>query len=170
MRKRLVRNILFVLCLLSLCLGAAACTNYDDVKVLDAEYSDDIKGTEDTTINNDTTDNSEQITVYLSIDYPDEAKISDVDDYPLTVSKDATVIDALETYRDAENTIVSIETGSGYSYVTNIGGLSEGDLGKEWGWVFEVNDQIVMESADVCKLEAKDEIQWEYVNYNELSF
>lgn len=105
------------------------------------------------------------IGVKITIDYPDEAPIEDVVEYEILVPEGATVFEMLEAYKEETNLILAYEKKS-YTYVTNIGGISEKDYGETCGWVFEKNDEMVIEDAAVCTLAEGDSIVWKYIDWS----
>ena len=48
------------------------------------------------------------------------------------------------------------------AYIAGIGGLSEGDLGSQSGWMFSVNGAFSSQSASAHRLNAGDIIAWRY--------
>ena len=72
----------------------------------------------------------------------------------ITLDKGASVYDALKASG------VSFRDGGGY--ITSINGLSEMDGGKSSGWMFKVNDTVVMKSCTRCILSDGDRVQWRY--------
>ena len=48
------------------------------------------------------------------------------------------------------------------AYIAGIGGLSEGDLGPQSGWMFSVNGAFSSQSASAHRLNAGDVIAWRY--------
>lgn len=102
------------------------------------------------------------ITVEIDIDYPDESGIADVEDMKIDVPEGSTVLDALNAYADANNCEILMDEASQTPYVVSIGGVAATDTA---GWVYEVNDEMVMESADACVLKAHDEVSWEFESW-----
>ena len=110
------------------------------------------------------TSDEPQMTVYIEIDYPDASGIADVDDVKMQVVKGSSALTVLNEYAAANNCEVVMSDDSATAYVTSIGGLEATDAA---GWVYEVNDQMVMEAADVCILEDGDEVSWEFSAWGE---
>ena len=51
------------------------------------------------------------------------------------------------------------------SYVTSIDGISEDVAGKSSGWMYEVNGETPMVSADECILKENDAVRWYYSSW-----
>ena len=96
-------------------------------------------GSGDTTGQQQQTDapSEEAITVTIDISYPDESGLADVEDATVTVDSESSVL---------------------------INGVAETDTA---GWVYEVNDEMVMESADACILTDGDSISWDFESWTE---
>lgn len=106
----------------------------------------------------------EMISVTLEIEYPDDSGVADVEDVTVEISKDGTVLDALNAYSDTSGCEVVLDQSSDSPYVTSIGGVAATDTA---GWVYEVNDEQVMKSADACTLKAGDEVSWSFEEWAE---
>jgi hypothetical protein len=93
--------------------------------------------------------------------YTDEGRI--VMDTAIAFLDGDSVLDILKkATRDAR---IQMEyTGFGMTaYVKGIDNLYEFDKGSESGWLFYVNDELIMQSAGSYKPKAGDEIVWQYV-------
>lgn len=117
---------------------------------------------------NDTKDSAasgdvSKITVVLNIDFPDDCGIEDIDDLKLAVPDGSSVLDILEIWAGDENT-VTLDPSSENPYVTGINGISAGG---STGWIYEVNEEMVMDPADEYKVKNGDEISWEYEDWSE---
>ena len=121
-------------------------------------------GSGDTTGQQQQTDapSEEAITVTIDISYPDESGLADVED--ATVDSESSVLSALITYGNANDIEVLTDEASENPYVTSINGVAETDTA---GWVYEVNDEMVMESADACILTDGDSISWDFESWTE---
>ena len=104
-------------------------------------------------------DDAAMISVELEIDYPDESGIADVEDAVVEVSERSTVLDALNAYAEANDCEILMDETSNPPYVRSIGGLQATDVA---GWIYELNDEMVMESADSCVVNNGDEISWSF--------
>lgn len=102
------------------------------------------------------------ITVEIEIDYPDGSGIVDVEDMRVEIAEGGSVLDALNAYSEASGCEILMDENATPPYVIGIGGVEATDSA---GWVYEVNDQMVMESADACVLNAGDEICWEFESW-----
>lgn len=104
------------------------------------------------------------ITVGIEIDYPDESGIADVEEAVVEISEGGSVLDALNAYAVENNCEILMHETANPPYVIGIGGLEATDTA---GWVYEVNDEMVMESADACVLGAGDEVSWSFEVWGE---
>lgn len=57
-----------------------------------------------------------------------------------------------------------------FAYVQGINGIFENDFIAPSGWVYTVNDEVIMESASDYKVKAEDKIKWSYVTFTEETF
>ena len=105
-----------------------------------------------------------QMTVYIEIDYPDASGVKDVDDFKLQVAEGSSVLQVLQAYAEANGCEVVMSDDSATAYVTSIGGVAVTDAA---GWVYEVNDEMVLEAADVYILKDGDEASWEFTTWGE---
>lgn len=108
-------------------------------------------------------EDTSEITVVLDIDFPDDCGVDDIEDLTLTVPEDSSVLDVLNTWAGDKNT-VTLDPSSENPYVTGINGISASSSA---GWIYEVNDEMIMESADAHNVENGDKISWEYENWSE---
>ncbi|NLD19201.1 MAG: DUF4430 domain-containing protein [Clostridiales bacterium] len=106
-------------------------------------------------------ESTDMIEVVFSVDYPDESGITDIDDQVIQVPAGSSVLDA--TTLTVE--VISEDSSDGSKYITSIGGLAATDSS---GWVYEVNDKAIMESANVHKLSKGDELSWEYTSWEDM--
>lgn len=110
------------------------------------------------------TSDAPQMTVVIDIDYPDASGVKDVDDVRLQVAEGSSVLAVLNEYAAANSCEVVMSDSSATAYVTSIGGVAATDAA---GWVYEVNDQTVMEAADECILKNGDEVSWDFETWGE---
>jgi len=99
-----------------------------------------------------------EITVTMEIDFPDGSNVADVEDAQVIVPEGSSVYDVLKAYADANNVEVVLEESSTSDYVSSIGGVAQTENS---GWVYEVNDEMVMESATTCVANNGDVVDWE---------
>ena len=99
------------------------------------------------------------ITVEIEIDYPDEIGAADVEEAAVEVPEGSAVLDVLNAYAEAIGCEIVMDEIATPPYVIGIGGVEATDTA---GWVYEVNDEMVMESADACVVNAGDEISWSF--------
>lgn len=100
---------------------------------------------------------NEDIAITINISYPDESNLDDVEDAAMIVEDKSSVLEALTTYADENGIEVEMDESSENPYVTSINGVAESDTA---GWIYEVNNETVMESADMYILENGDVISW----------
>lgn len=108
-------------------------------------------------------DQSIQIT--MDIDFPDDSGVADIEDAVVTVEADSSVLNALITYGNENDIEITMDESSADPYVTGIAGVLASDSS---GWTYEVNEEMVMESADACILEDGDEISWEFQSWEDM--
>ena len=99
------------------------------------------------------------ITVEIEIDYPDETGVADAEEVVVEVPEGSAVLDVLNAFAEANGCEIVMDENATPPYVIGIGGVEATDTA---GWVYEVNDEMVMESADECVVNAGDEISWSF--------
>ena len=104
------------------------------------------------------------ITITMDIGFPDESGVADIEDAAVTVDEGCSVLNALVTYCNDNDIEVVTDEFSENPYVTGINGVMEDDTA---GWTYEVNDEMIMESADACILRDGDEVSWEFESWSE---
>ena len=109
-------------------------------------------------------DDSAMISVEIGIDYPDESGVADVEDAVVEIPEGGSVMDALNAYAEANDCEMLMDETSATPYVVSIGGIAATDVA---GWVYEVNDEMVMETADAYVVSAGDEISWDFETWGE---
>ena len=110
------------------------------------------------------------ITVEMNIDFPDaddeefelDEYPADIEDYEMQVEDGATVMQILEAFATQQNLDVVVDESSATVYVTSIGGVAAGG---NTGWIYEINDESVMEEAAKCVPANGDEITWEFISF-----
>ncbi len=105
------------------------------------------------------TSDAAMITVEIEIDYPDETGVADIEDVVVEVPEGSAVLDVLNAYGETNGCEIVMDENATPPYVIGIGGVEATDTA---GWVYEVNDEMVMESADACVVNAGDEISWSF--------
>ena len=106
----------------------------------------------------------------LTIIYPDEAGLENIVDYKVySINQETTPLEVLLSFGDATKTPVVMAEGP-FAYVQGITGIFENDFIAPSGWVYTVNDEVIMESASDYKVKAEDKIKWSYVTFTEETF
>lgn len=77
--------------------------------------------------------------------------------------KQMTALDLLLETAEEKNVPVIYSGGKSAAYVTGIGGLSEKDNGPESGWVYTINDEIIMRPCGKCLLSPNDKVVFKYI-------
>ncbi len=110
------------------------------------------------------------INVKIEIDYPDvddedleKAEKEDIE-AAMTVEEGTSVIDMLYSYADANGIEVLLDESSPSLYVTSIDGVEQSS---DAGWVYMINDEMVMDAADELIVEEGMEVTWEYMSWGE---
>ena len=104
------------------------------------------------------------IQITMDISFPDDSGMEDIEDASVTVESGSSVLNALNVYADEADLEIEMDNASENPYVTGIGGILESDTA---GWIYEVNDEMVMESADACILNDGDNVSWNYESWGE---
>lgn len=73
-----------------------------------------------------------------------------------------TVYTVLDRVCGQKSLMLSPKGASGSVYVTNIGGLSEFDMGAQSGWLYSVNGKYPNAGCNACALRAGDTVRWIY--------
>lgn len=90
----------------------------------------------------------------------EDAVRTNVENYPMQVQEDATVMQILEAYSDQEGIELEVDT-SGTPYVTSINKVAADGSS---GWVCEVNgDSNIAKEAAEYKVKDGDAIVWSYI-------
>lgn len=103
------------------------------------------------------------IKVTLDIDFPDSSGEADIEDKVVGLPADSSVMDLLFAYANENNLVIETD-GEDDPYVVSINGVKASG---ESGWVFEVNDEPIMEAAGKTMLKDGDEVSWEYTSWSE---
>ena len=99
------------------------------------------------------------VTVTMDVDFPDSSGVRDIDDARVTVENGSSVLDVLNTYAADNNIEVTVDESSASPYITAINGVSQTDTA---GWIYEVNDNMIMESAADFIVSNGDKIDWDF--------
>lgn len=62
----------------------------------------------------------------------------------------------------------SVDASKGY--VTEIAGLTEGDYNKQTGWVFTVNGEMGILTAEEQIIQDGDKIAWEFIDFSAIAW
>lgn len=103
------------------------------------------------------------VTVTIDIDYPDKSGKTDVEDANVTVPENSSVLDVLNQYAKDNKIEIVMDDSSDMPYVYSIDGVS---ATKTAGWVYEVNDEMIMETADKHIVKSKDSVEWSFEDWN----
>lgn len=112
----------------------------------------------------DTSADTATVTVTIDIDFPDDSNVADVDDATITVNDGSSVLAVLEAYADENSGEVLLDESSESPYVTSINGVAATDTA---GWIYEVNDETIMESADKYIVKNGDDISWDFDSWSD---
>ena len=99
------------------------------------------------------------VTVTMDVDFPDSSGVRDIDDARVTVENGSSVLDVLNTYAADNNIEVTVDESSASPYITAINGVSQTDTA---GWIYEVNDNMIMESGGGFIVSNGDKIDWDF--------
>lgn len=101
------------------------------------------------------------LSLTLSIDFPDGSGMEDVDDLPMALPTDGTVLDLIYAWANENNVEITLDGDDPETqYITAIGKAAQTATG---GWIFEVNDEMVNTAAGSTVLNDKDEVEFEFM-------
>ena len=99
-----------------------------------------------------------QITVQVTVD-SSAADGSVSFDGTVELAEDATVLDALK----ATGLTLDVQDSEYGAFVNAIDGLATGAFGDASGWGYDINGEMVMDSADVATVSDGDVVAWTYL-------
>lgn len=105
------------------------------------------------------------------LDGDDELELPDfeeINEDPFIAEEGSTVLEATQLYCMSHDISISVDSSAGY--VTEIGGLTEGDYSEQTGWVFTVNGEMGMLPADEEIIEEGDKIAWEFIDFSAIAW
>lgn len=91
-----------------------------------------------------------------------------INDDAFIAEEGSTVLEATMLYCMSHDISVSLD--SNQTYITEIGGLTQGDYSDKTGWVFSVNGEIGNLSANEKILQSGDKICWQFVDFSSFSW
>ena len=146
-----MKKILSVLCILILLFTMAACSTESEA--------------EETPIVN-------PVNLSFSLlDGEDDLELEDfeaIEDDPFIAEEGSSVLEATQLYCMSHDISISVDTSKGY--VTEIAGLTEGDYSEQTGWVFTVNGEMGMLTAEEQIVEEGDKIAWEFIDFSAIAW
>ena len=89
-------------------------------------------------------------------------------DDPFIAEEGSSVLEATQLYCMSHDISISVDMSKGY--VTEIAGLTEGDYDKQTGWVFTVNGEMGMLTAEEQIIEEGDKIAWEFIDFSAVAW
>lgn len=149
---------------LSAALLAAAlltgCAASNDASSQDASSASSSAASTSQTADNSAASSAEQaVSATVSITYPEDSEKAPVS-YTVSLAEGATtVLDALAALSDEGIGYVAEDS----QYGTYIISIDEVEAEGSSGWIYTVNGEQVMESADVCQLANGDSVEFEYI-------
>lgn len=99
------------------------------------------------------------IEITISIDYPDKAELTDVEE-SFKIEENSTVLDAIQLYCNVNEIALTVETTDGS--VNGINGVENNELYTNRTWQFTVNGTVSEEPANTVFLGNGDQLQWVY--------
>ena len=105
------------------------------------------------------------------LDGEDDLDLEDFEeimDDPFIAEEGSSVLEATQLYCMSHDISISVDTSKGY--VTEIAGLTEGDYDKQTGWVFTVNGEMGMLTAEEQIIEEGDKIAWEFIDFSAVAW
>ena len=145
-----MKKILSLLMALILCFSFVACGQKDD--------------------NTDEENIVNPMTIYISMldNAEDDLELKDFEEVKkveFVVEEGSTVLEATQLYCVAND--LNIELSSDKTYITSMAGVTQGDYRDTPGWIYELNDETVMVSADKQELKEGDHISWEFLDWTQ---
>ena len=105
------------------------------------------------------------------LDGEDELDLEDfeeIQDDPFIAEEGSSVLEATQLYCMSHDISISVDSSKGY--ITEIAGLTEGDYSEMTGWVFTVNGEMGMLSAEEQLVEEGDKIAWEFIDFSAIAW
>ena len=105
------------------------------------------------------------------LDGEDDLDLEDFEeimDDPFIAEEGSSVLEATQLYCMSHDISISVDRSKGY--VTEIAGLTEGDYDKQTGWVFTVNGEMGMLTAEEQIIEEGDKIAWEFIDFSAVAW
>ena len=105
------------------------------------------------------------------LDGEDDLELEDfeaIEDDPFIAEEGSSVLEATQLYCMSHDISISVDTSKGY--VTEIAGLTEGDYSEQTGWVFTVNGEMGMLTAEEQIVEEGDKIAWEFIDFSAIAW
>ena len=106
-----------------------------------------------------------EITVELEIDYPDGSGVRDVEDVKYNVPSNSSALDVLQLYAKENNFEVVMDESSPTAYVISVNGVEATDSA---GWIYELNDESIMEQASDVIVAQGDEVSWSFEEWSDM--
>lgn len=114
--------------------------------------------------------NPVDLTMEIAIDVED-AQDDGFDGTPETAfiaEEGATVLEATQLFCMAND--ISLTVDKDGTYVTEMGGLSEGDYAKTTGWIYEIDGESPTVGAAEMVIEKNQKILWKYIDISTISW
>ena len=92
----------------------------------------------------------------------------EINEDPFIAEEGSSVLEETQLYCMSHDISISVDTSKGY--VSEIAGLTEGDYGKQTGWVFTVNGEMGMLTAEEQILNEGDKIIWEFIDFSAVAW
>ena len=105
------------------------------------------------------------------LDGEDDLDLEDfeeIQDDPFIAEEGSSVLEATQLYCISHDISISVDSSKGY--ITEIAGLTEGDYSEMTGWVFTVNGEMGMLSAEEQLVEEGDKIAWEFIDFSAIAW
>lgn len=138
-----------VLLILVLIMGAFAGCGDDDGKTEDATPPEEVP--------------QGDLAITLSIDFPDNSGLDDIEDKPMALPEGGTVLDLIYSWANESSIELTFDKDDPETqYLQAIGDIKET---KSEGWTYEVNDEMVMTAIGATPLKNGDEVEFEFVSW-----
>lgn len=107
------------------------------------------------------------VTISFSDSENDQVEVENfepIENAEFIVEEGTSVLEATQIYCVANELDIEIDSAGGY--ITGLLGISDGDYSDNTGWVYTINDEMVMVGADEQILKDGDKISWEFIDFS----
>lgn len=96
------------------------------------------------------------VKISVSIDFPDDSNVKDIDSQEIEVADGTALLDVM-----TDNFDVKTASYSGGEGIDSISGVAQDGSA---GWVYTVNEEVIMDYPDAYNVKDGDAVQWTYAS------